>query len=84
MDLDLIFNEIILGNNTLSEEGREEIVVELIDIYSKMPQPVEGVGVMTFINLSDKDLVLTMISAYKAFAIKHFVKCGKDPSRIEY
>jgi hypothetical protein len=84
MDINLIFDEIIIGNNTLSEEGREEIVVELIDIYSKMPQPVKGVGVVTFINLSDKDLVLTMISAYEAFAIKHFLFCGVEPSKVEY
>ena len=79
MDINLIFDEIILGNNTLSEEGREEIVVELIDIYSQMPQPVEGVGVMTFINLSDKELVLVLISAYDTYAIKYFLECGRKP-----
>ena len=84
MDVDLIFDEIILGNNTLSEEGREEIVYELIDIYSQMPQPVEGVGVMTFINLTDKALVLTLISAYQSSAIKFFIECGKEPPTIEY
>ena len=84
MDVDLIFDEVILGNNTLSEQGREEIVYDLIDIYSQMPQPVDGVGVMTFINLPDKQLVLTMISAYEAFAIKHFLLCGIEPSKVEY
>lgn len=84
MNINLIFDEIILKNNTLSEGGREEIVYELIDIYSKMPQPVEGVGVMTFINLSDKNLVLTLISAYEAFAIKYFLFCGKNVNKIEY
>ena len=82
MDINKLFDEIILGNNTLSEEGREQIIYELIDIYSKMPQPIEGVGIMTFINLPDKELVLTIISAYEAHAIKYFLFCGKDPSRI--
>ena len=84
MNIDLLVNEIILGNNTLSDEGREEIVYELIDIYSRMPQPVKGVGVMTFINLSDKDLILTLISAYEADAIRFFLLCGREPSKIEY
>ena len=81
MDINLIVDEIIISDNTLSEEGREEIVIELIFIYSKMPQPVSGVGVMTFINLSDKELVLILVSAYEAFAIKHFLFCGVDPSK---
>lgn len=76
MEINKLFEQIILGNNTLSEEGREQIVYELIDVYSRMPQPVEGVGVMTFINLSDKQLVLTLISAYEADAIRHFTLCG--------
>lgn len=84
MNIDLIFDKIILGNDTLSDEGREQIIFELIDIYSRMPQPVKGVGVMTFANLSDKDLVLTLISAYEADAIRYFLFCGKDPAKIEY
>ena len=84
MDIDLIFDEIILNNNTLSDEGREEVIYELIDIYSRMPQPVKGVGVMTFINLTDKELVLTLISAYEADAIRHFLKCGVEPAKIAF
>ena len=84
MDINLIFDQIILGNNTLSKEGREEIIYELIDIYSKMPQPVKGVGVVTFTNLPDKELVLVLISAYEAFAIKYFLLCGIDPSKVVY
>ena len=84
MDINLIFDQIILGNNTLSEEGREEIIYELIDIYSKMPQPIKGVGVVTFTNLLDKELILVLISAYEAFAIKHFLLCGKNPTKVEY
>ncbi len=82
MEINNLFEQIILGDNTLSEEGREQIVYELIDIYSKMPQPVSGVGILTFINLPDKELVLTLISAYEAHAIKYFLFCGKDPARI--
>lgn len=84
MNIDKLFEQIIMGDNTLSEVGREQIVYELIDIYSKMPQPVSDVGVMTFTNLPDKELVLTLMSAYEAFAIKHFLICGKDPQKIEY
>ena len=84
MDIDLIFDEIILGENTLSEDGREEIIYELIDIHSRMPQPVEGVGIMTFVNLSDKDLVLTLVSAYQADAVRHFLKRGINPSKIAF
>ena len=84
MDIDLLVDQIILGNNTLSNEGREKIVYELIDVYSRMPQPVKGVGVMTFINLTDKELVLTLISAYEADAIRFFLLCGREPSKIEF
>ena len=84
MDLDLIVDEIIISNNTLSEEGREEIIYELVNIYSQMPQPVKGVGVMTFSNLPDKELVLVMVSAYEAFAIKHFNLCSIDPEKVDY
>lgn len=84
MDSNLLFDEIIIGNNTLSEEGRDNIVYELIDVYSKMPQPVKGVGINTFINLSDKALVLILISAYEAFAIKHFLFCSVDPNKFVY
>ena len=84
MEINNLFEQIILGDNTLSEQGREQIVYELIDIYSQMPQPVEGVGVMTFINLSDKDLVITLVSAYEAHAIKYFIECGVDPSKVAF
>jgi hypothetical protein len=84
VNIDLIFDEIILNNNTLSETGREEIVYELIDIYSRMPQPVKGVGVMTFAKLTDKELVLTLISAYEADAIRHFLKNAVDPTKIAF
>lgn len=84
MNIDLIIDEIILGDNTLSEEGKEEIIYELIDIHSRMPQPVEGVGIMTFVNLPDKDLVLTLVSAYQADAVRHFLKCGINPSKIAF
>jgi len=84
LDIDLLVDQIILGNNTLSNEGREKIVYELIDVYSRMPQPVKGVGVMTFINLTDKELVLTLISAYEADAIRFFLLCGREPSKIEF
>jgi hypothetical protein len=84
VNIDLIFDEIILGNNTLSKEGREEIIYELIDVYSRMPQPVKGVGVMTFARLNDKELVLTLISAYEADAIRHFLKSGVNPSKIAF
>ena len=73
-----------MKDNTLSKKGREDIVYELIDVYSRMPQPVEGVGVMTFINLPDKELVLMLVSAYEADAIRYFLKCGVDPSRIAF
>ncbi len=84
MDINNLFEQIILRNNTLSEQGREKIIFNLIDIYSRMPQPVKGVGVMTFAHLPDKELVLTLISAYEADAIRYFLTCGKDPSRIDY
>lgn len=84
MNIDLIVNEIILRNNTLSDEERDEIIYELIDIYSRMPNPVKDVGVITFINLSDKELILTLISAYEADAIRHFLLCGREPSKFEY
>ena len=84
MDVDLIFKEIIFKNNTLSEEGRDQIIYELIDIYSRMPQQVKGVGVMTFAGLHDKELVLTLISAYEADAIRYFLKCGVEPSKIAF
>jgi len=84
MDIDLIFKEIILRDNTLSDTGREDIIYELIDIYSRMPQPVKGVGVMTFAKLHDKELVLTLISAYEADAIRYFLKCGVDATKIAF
>lgn len=84
MDSDLLFDNIIIDNNTLSKEDREEIVYDLINIYQKMPHPVKDVGVNTFINLSDKALVLTLISAYEVFAIKHFLFCGIEPSKVVY
>lgn len=79
MDTNFLVNEIILGNNTLSEEGREEIIYELIDIHSRMPQPVDGVGIITFVNLSDKDLVLTLVTAYEIDAIQYFFNVNKKP-----
>lgn len=84
MDIDLLFNKIILEKITLSERGREDIIYELIDVYSRMPQPVKGVGVMTFAKLNDKELVLTLISAYEADAVRYFLFHGKEVSKIEY
>lgn len=84
MDIDLLFNKIILEKITLSERGREDIIYELIDVYSRMPQPVKGVGVMTFAKLNDKELVLTLISAYEADAVRYFLFHGKEISKIEY
>lgn len=84
MNINRIVDEIIIGTNTLSEQGREEIIYELIDVYSRMPKPVEGVGVMTFANLPDKELVLTLISAYEADAVRYFLFHGKEPSKIDF
>lgn len=84
MDIDLIVNKVILKNNNLSEEEREKIIYELINIYHQMPNPDENIGINTFIDLSDKKLVLTLVSAYEINAINYFSKCGIDPDKIDF
>ena len=80
MNINLITDGIIFGDKTLSEEGREEIVFEIMNIYDRIDNPKSNLTLMHLVPMNDKALVHSLISAYEFFAVKHFIECGRNPA----
>ena len=87
MDVDLLFDKIILHDETLSEYGRELIIKKIInlknDILTERPtiKNKESSSLITeeiLSNLNDKDLVVLLVLGYEYFAVKYFINLSNS------
>lgn len=80
MDTNKYIDEILIKNNTLTDEGREIVIEEIIALQDSLKHVKEKKSIFELTRYTDKGLVLTLMAGHEFFAIKHFLECGRNPA----
>lgn len=79
MDVDKYIDEILIKNNTLTEEGREGVIEDIMAL-KKLIKHTKETKPTKLHKYTDKGLVMVLIAGHEFFAIKHFMECSRNPA----
>lgn len=79
MEFRKIIDEIILKDRPLSEEGRELVIMEIMEHQKYLRKETARVTIIQLTRLDNKTLAIMLDDAFRLFAFRFFAECGKKP-----
>lgn len=77
MNVEKLFDKIVVYKNTLSFEEKEDIVIYILDITENLPIK-KPFSKEQLLNFEDKDLILYLVDVNELFGIKYFYDINKQ------
>jgi len=76
MNIEQLFDRIIVYNKTINYNEREEIIDNILERNKTLPLK-HPFTKEQLVNFDDRDLILYLTDVYELFGIKYFVDLGK-------
>ena len=83
MNSDIYFNKIFLEDKTLTEEGRNIVVNDIISLQEHIKHTKKRITKEELENVNDVDLVLLLCIGHEYFAIRYFMECSRNIPKVE-
>jgi len=77
MNVEQLFDRVIVYNQTIGYDEREDIVDNILETTKNLPlkKPFTKEQLLSF---ADKDLILYLTDVYELFGIKYFIDLSKQ------
>jgi hypothetical protein len=81
MNVEKLFDRIIVYNDTIKYNEREDIVNNILEINKNLPIKYPF-SKEQLLNFDDKDLILYLTDIYELFGVKYFIDLGKENKNL--